>query len=150
MRLLGFRPKPDIIYLLAGSHPMAYSIPSDELLEDAIFSVMYRNNQVKSQREMVELVNIELAKKGEYRASGERIRRLAIDRELVRLEIRYNEFDDSDLPDICPVCRNPMKSVYNKTLYDQTIEVKRKCSSCTYSVGKRKRMPGHYTFVRKR
>lgn len=141
---------PDIIYQHNGSCPMAYSIPSDEILEDAIFSVMYRNNQVRSQKEMVELVNIELAKKGDYRASGERIRRVAIDRDLVRLDIRYNEFNDSDLPEYCPVCRNPMQSIYNKTLYDQTIEVKRKCSSCSYSVGKRKRMPGHYTFVRKR
>lgn len=141
---------PDIIYLWIGSNPMSYSIPSDELLEDAIFAVMYRHNQVRTQREMAELVNRELAKKGEYRASGERIRRVAIDSGIARLEIRYNELDDAELPELCPVCRNEMTPIYNKTLYDQTIEVKRKCTSCSYSVGKRKRVPGQYTFVRRR
>lgn len=129
---------------------MTYSIPSDEILEDAIFAVLYRNNQVRSQREMVELVRRELDKKGEFRVSGERIRKVAVNHNLARIEIRYNEFDDSDLPDLCPVCKNEMKSIYNKTLYDDTIEVKRKCSHCSYSVGQRKRLPGHYTFIRKR
>lgn len=129
---------------------MAYNIPDDETLADSIFAVMYRNPVVRSQKVMVDLVSKELSKKGNYRASGERIRKLAVKRKLAKIEMTYNNFDSHDVPDICPVCKSKMTSVYNKTLYDQTIEVKRKCSACSYSVGMKKRLPGHYTFVRRK
>ena len=71
---------------------MTYSIPSDEKVIDAIFYVMYRHPQVRSQREMVELVSNELNRSGgNYRISGQRIRRLAIKNDMLVLSISYNE-----------------------------------------------------------
>ena len=70
---------------------MSYRIPSEERLAEAVFVVMYRNQQVVSQRAMTELVQRELDKDGEgYRASGERIRRTAVNKGLVQLVIDYS------------------------------------------------------------
>ena len=129
---------------------MAYRIPSDDKLAEAIFVVMYRNPQVVSQKEMARLVLNELEKDGEqYRVSGERIRRLVVNRDMAQLEIDYNE-SEGDLPDECPVCRNPMTSVKNSTLDGDVVEIMRKCTSCPYSVGSVMHLPGRYTFIRKK
>lgn len=130
---------------------MSYSIPSDDKLAEAIFVVMYRNQQVRSQREMASLVRTEINKDGsDYRVSGERIRRVAMNRDMLQLVIEYNESDSEDLPDTCPVCKNVMSPIMNRTLDGGTIEVLRKCTVCPYSVGTKMRLPGRYTFVRKK
>lgn len=129
---------------------MSYSIPSDDQVADAVFAVMYRNAQVVSQGEMVRLVNSELNKRGgDYRVSGERIRRIALNRDMLQISIDYN-MNDGDLPDVCPVCRNGMSSTLNMTLDGNTIEVSRKCTVCPFTVGTRNRIPGRYTFTRKK
>ncbi|MFA5452780.1 MAG: hypothetical protein WC248_04345 [Candidatus Methanomethylophilaceae archaeon] len=129
---------------------MSYKIPDDDKLAEAIFVVMYRNQQVKSQSEMIAMVRMELSKSDEnYRVSGERIRRVAINRKMLQLVIEYNKSNTIDLPDICPVCKNPLSSVMNTTLDGNTIEVNRKCTACPYSIGVKKHTPGRYTFIRK-
>ena len=129
---------------------MSYHIPSDDRLAEAIFVVMYRNQQVVSQKEMAAMVLRELEKDGEeYRVSGERIRRLIVNRDMAQLEIDYKEFE-GDLPDTCPVCRNPLKSVRNSTLDGNMVEIMRKCTSCPYSVGSIMHVPGRYIFTRKK
>ena len=130
---------------------MPYSIPSDERLSEAIFIVMYRNQQVRSQSEMTGLVLKEINKDGsDYRVSGERIRRLAVNRGLTHVSIDYNDAEDKDLPETCPVCRNPLVGINNTTLDGRETQVLRKCLVCTYSVGTKMRMPGKYTFTKKR
>ena len=129
---------------------MPYRIPSDEKLAEAVFVVMYRNQQVVSQKEMATLVLKELERDGEeYRVSGERIRRLIVNKDMAQLAIDYNE-SDGELPDVCPVCRNPLTSVKNSTLDGGTIEIMRKCTRCPFSVGSVNRTPGRYTFTRKK
>lgn len=129
---------------------MTYSIPSDEKVIDAIFYVMYRRPQVRSQREMVELVSNELNRSGgNYRISGQRIRRLAIKNDMLVLSISYNE-SEGELPTVCPVCGGGMTSVMNSTLDGRTIEVCRRCDVCPYTIGTTKHVPGRYSFSRKR
>lgn len=129
---------------------MTYSIPSDEKVIDAIFYVMYRHPQVRSQREMVELVTSELNKNGEnYRVSGQRIRRLAIRNDMLVLSISYNE-SEGELPTSCPVCGGDLTSVMNSTLDGGRIEVCRRCEKCPYTIGTTKHVPGRYSFTGKR
>ena len=130
---------------------MAYRIPSEERLSDAIFTVMYRNPQVRSQSELTRLVRNELSKdEQDYRVGEERIRLLAIRKKLVTVSIEYNERDDAMLPETCPVCKGPMTSVMNRTLDGDNRELKRKCSVCPYTVGSRKKVPGRYIFTKPR
>ncbi len=129
---------------------MSYRIPSDDKLAEAVFVVMYRNQQVVSQKEMAGLVLKELEKDGnEYRVSGERIRRLIVNRDMAQISIDYNE-SDGPLPDECPVCRNKLTSVKNSTLDGNVVEIMRKCTSCPFSVGSVNHVPGRYTFIRKK
>ncbi|MFA6709836.1 MAG: hypothetical protein WC067_00910 [Candidatus Methanomethylophilaceae archaeon] len=129
---------------------MPYKIPDDDMLAEAIFVVMYRNQQIKSQSEMIAAVRSELNRNGgEYRVSGERIRRIAVNRKMLQLVIEYNTSNMTDLPDMCPVCKNPMSSVMNATLDGDTIEVNRKCTACPYFIGVKRHTPGRYTFIRK-
>ena len=129
---------------------MTYSIPSDEKVIDAIFYVMYRHPQVRSQREMVDLVTAELNRSGgDYRISGQRIRRLAIRNDMLVLSISYNE-SEGELPTSCPVCGGNLISVMNSTLDGGTIEVCRRCDACPYTIGTTKRVPGRYSFTGKR
>ena len=63
---------------------MAYRIPDDELLVDAIVNVLLKNKTVDSQREICQLVVDELNRNAEipYRVSGNRVRRLSLERGL--------------------------------------------------------------------
>lgn len=129
---------------------MSYSIPSEDRLAEAVFIVLYRNQQVHSQRELVNLVVAELNRDGsEYRVSGERIRRLIINRNMGQITIDYND-SEGELPQVCPVCRNKIISVMNSTLDGNMIEVTRKCTACPFTVGMTKRVPGRYTFTKKK
>jgi hypothetical protein len=129
---------------------MTYSIPDDGKVAEAVFSVMYRHPQVRSQREMTELVLYELNKNGgDYRISGARIRRIALEKGLLELSISYNSAEGNP-PSECPVCGENLKSIMNKTLDGGEIEVYRKCTKCPYTVGTANRVPGRYTFGRKK
>lgn len=128
-----------------------YRIPKDERLIDAIFTVMYRNHQIRSQSELARLVRKELEKDEEdYRVSDERVRMLAIRRGLAAVHIDLHDTDDAQLPEICPVCRSAMNPVRNMTIYGESVEMGRRCVTCPYSVGTRRRIPGRYTFSRPR
>jgi hypothetical protein len=128
---------------------MAYKIPDDDRLEEAVNIVMGRERQVRSQTAMTELVSSELKKEyEEYRVSGERIRRVAIERDLCRIEIEYNEHDDPASADVCPVCGHPMTIITNTTLDGREADIGRNCTRCPYHTGTKKRTPGRYTFIR--
>lgn len=130
---------------------MSYHIPKEDRVADAIFTVMYRNLQIRSQNELARLVRMELEKDcKDYRVSTERIRMLALKRGLALIHIDYNETDDTVLPETCLVCRSPMSSIRNMTIYGESREVGRKCTVCTYSVGMKKRIPRRYTFSKNR
>ena len=128
---------------------MAYRIPDDDRLEEAINIVMGRERQIRSQAAMTELVSKELRKEYEdYRVRGERIRRVAIERGLLKIEIEYNEHDDPSSADVCPVCGNPMNIITNTTLDGREADIGRHCTRCPYQTGIKKRTPGRYTFIR--
>lgn len=128
---------------------MPYKIPDDETLSEIIVKVATRKSRIESQRELVDLTRAELVKKDpDYRAGAERIRRTAIDGGIMRVEIEYRESESASMPEICPVCRNAMESVRNMSLDGDMVEVKRRCSVCSYGMGREVLVPGRYIFVR--
>jgi len=124
-----------------------YRVPDDDRLEKAIAAVVKKEGHIRSQAEMTGLVLSELRKEDpEYRVSGERIRRIAIERNILRVDIDYNLQDDRSLPDVCPVCGYPMAAVSNSTLDGRESKVGRQCTKCPYQTGSKRRTPGRYTF----
>jgi len=128
---------------------MPYRIPDEDALSAAIKAVMTSHPHIDSQKELVRLVRMELSKIDEdYRASGERIRKIGIDRGIVKLTIEYHETYSDAKPEICPVCKNAMEPVMNMSLEGNVVEVKRKCTVCPYNMGKITLVPGRYGFSR--
>ena len=126
---------------------MARRIPDDDLLEKAIRSVIGRNRRVVSQAAMTKLVISELRKYDEgYSVSGHRMRRIAAERNILRIEIEYNVHGDTSFNDLCPVCGYPTELINNTTLDDRETDVGRRCTKCTYQTGMKRRTPGRYTF----
>jgi len=126
---------------------MPYKIPNDDLLEEAVRAVIERDILVISQTTMTESVMKELNKgSDDYRVSGERIRRIAIEKGILRIDIEYNQHDDHSSPDVCPVCGYPMAAVSNTTLGGGSAMIGRRCTKCPYHTGMKRRSPGRYTF----
>jgi len=124
-----------------------YRIPDDERLERAILAVLKKEGHIRSQAEMTGFVVNELRKEDpEYRVSGERIRRIAIERNILRVDIDYNLQDDRSLPDVCPVCGYPMAAISNSTLDGRESDVGRQCTRCPYQTGPKRKTPGRYAF----
>jgi hypothetical protein len=71
---------------------------------------------------------------------------VAIERNILRIEIEYNEHDGHSSPDLCPVCGYPMDVVSNETLDGRETDVGRNCTKCPYHTGLKRRTPGRYTF----
>ena len=124
-----------------------YRIPDDDRLERAILAVLKKEGHVRSQAEMTGLVVSELRKEDPgYRVSGGRIRRIAIERNILRVDIDYNLQDDRSLPDVCPVCGYPMAAINNSTLDGRESDVGRQCTRCPYQTGPKRKTPGRYAF----
>jgi len=128
---------------------MSNRIPTDDRLSEIVSAVMKRNQQIRSQSEFTRLVRKELKKDGaDYRVSAERVRRVSIERGLVKLSIEYRNSDSVDLPAYCPVCKNAMDPVMNRSLEGDVVEIKRKCTVCPYTIGGKVMSPGRYVFSR--
>ena len=130
---------------------MPHKIPDEETISSAIASVMKKTPHIETQTEFLRLVRKELSKEDEeYRVSGERIRRVGVENGIVKISIEYRKSDIEDLPHICPVCRNAMSRVMNRSLEGEYVEIKRKCTVCPYSIGNLVLVPGRYVFSRVR
>ncbi|MCL1811179.1 MAG: hypothetical protein FWG41_03040 [Methanomassiliicoccaceae archaeon] len=130
---------------------MPNRIPDEDTISNAIRSVMNKNSHIETQTEFLKLVRKELSKEDEdYRVSGERIRKIGVERGIIRISIEYRESDIEGLPHICPVCKNAMSPLMNRSLDGDSVEIKRKCTVCSYTVGRKMLVPGRYTFSRSR
>jgi hypothetical protein len=128
---------------------MTYRRPDEETVVMTIKNVMDRYPRVDTQRELTALIRETLHEQDpDYRIGGDRIRRIGIDHNILRLSIDYHEIDNADLPEICPVCGNTMSPVMNMTLDGNITEIKRRCTVCPYGFGKTLLMPGRYSFTR--
>ena len=129
---------------------MSYKRPNDEKLDEALVNVLLRCQVIESQNELVKMVVKELGKNGEtYRVSGKRIRRYALENDMVSLEIDYRESKNKKVAEVCPVCGNVLTSVSNTTLDGNLVELMRKCKNCGYISSARGSIPGRYVFIRK-
>lgn len=127
---------------------MGYRIPSENALADAIDQALVRQPIAESQRELADRVRRVLAERDEaFRVSDERVRRVALDRDLARVRVRTGTTDE-EVRDACPVCGAQLDQVANKTLDGGRTVVGAECPSCPYTTGARHEVPLRYEFVR--
>jgi len=129
---------------------MSYRIPKDDDIAKAIENCLSRSPRMRSLNVLTELVQTELMCVDEtFRVSGERIRRVGVDRGLFDLEIHYAHSDGPPMYEVCPVCRGPLESVRNRTLDWKTVEISRDCRRCGYSAKSDATRPARYVITRK-
>jgi hypothetical protein len=129
---------------------MPYRVPSDTEVVDAIKSTLQRHGVVNSQKKLTELVLRELRRHdSDYSVSEERVRRLAIENDLAKLEIRCRDADKRTAAGACPVCGGRMKRIRNLTVYGGTVTAGYRCSTCGYWTGIKCRVPTLYIFSSK-
>lgn len=126
---------------------MAYRKPSDTEVVEAIKDALQRHGVVSSQRKMTALVLKELKRHdSDYTVSEERVRRLAIENGLAKLQIRARESKQKTSARDCPVCGGKTDRIRNETVYGGTVTMGYKCRKCGYWTGLRQRVPTLYVF----
>jgi DNA-directed RNA polymerase subunit RPC12/RpoP len=129
---------------------MAYRKPSDTEILEAIRDTLQRHGVVNSQRKMTEFVLKELRRHdSDYSVGEERVRRLAIDNGLAKVEIHARESDKKTSARDCPVCGGKTFKLKNETVYGGTVTVGYKCKTCGFWTGLKQRVPTRYVFCPK-
>ncbi|MGC8565670.1 MAG: hypothetical protein ACP5R0_02220 [Thermoplasmata archaeon] len=127
---------------------MSYKIPDNKLLLFIIKKVINEKKVIKSQKKFLEFVIDELKSSGiNYRVDGKRLRKIAINKLKIKLEIEYRESnEESKYLKTCPVCGSKLKDIKNSTLDGEKVFAGKKCTKCPYWTGPKKRIPRKYTF----
>lgn len=126
---------------------MNYHIPSEEQIQSAIEKILEKFRIVTSQKKLKKLVTNELnTKKKKFGLTGERLRKIAISSDFVKLEIHSREGDPKKLLAKCPVCNYSLNRVKNLTIWGGEVTIEFRCSKCGYWTGKKKRIPTRYVF----
>lgn len=126
---------------------MAYRIPSDTEVVQAIKDVFDRQGVVSSQRKLTELVLRALKRHdSDYTVSEERVRKLVFSNDLASVEIRCRDTKEKTAAGACPVCGGKTERIRNLTVYGGSVTMGYKCRTCGYWTGLRNRVPTLYTF----
>ncbi len=127
---------------------VGYRLPDEDRLLEAIEEALIRHPIVDSQRALGEHVRRVLHEADpDLRASDARIRRLAVENDLVRVRVRTGTTNEP-AREACPVCGEALEQVVNKTLDGGTTVVGTRCTGCPYETGHRHEVPLRYEFVR--
>lgn len=126
---------------------MAYRIPSDTEIVQAIKDVLDRYGAISSQRKLTELVLRALRRHdSDYTVSEERVRKLAISNGLATVEMRCRETKDKTSAGSCPVCGGKTERIKNLTVYGGSVTMGYRCKTCGYWTGLKNRVPTLYVF----
>lgn len=126
---------------------MAYKLPTDDEVADAIKRALARRGVVNSQRKLTELVRKELVSVDpDFTVTEERVRRLAIDRDIAKLSINARDTSRRTSSSDCPVCGRRMKQIKNLTVYGGSVDLGYRCSRCGFWMGLKTRRPTRYVF----
>ena len=129
---------------------MAYRMPSDTEVIEAIKDALQRHGVINSQKKLTELVLVELHRHdSEYSVSEERIRKLVIEHGLAGMEMRCRETAKKSSAGSCPVCGGRTERIKNLTVYGGTVTSGYKYRTCGYWTGLQRRVPVLYIFTPK-
>lgn len=124
-----------------------YKVPSEQDIIEAIQKAMTGSHIVRSQTELRALVQAELKNKDPaFSITNARLRRIALEKAGLAIEIQSRDLEDGPPLSKCPVCNAPLKATKNVTIYGGTVNLGFKCTKCPYWTGVKRRVPTRYTF----
>jgi len=128
-----------------------YKIPPDDAVLLAMQEVLARHKSVDSQRRFKALVEKSLSSGGEdYHVGERRLRLMALNAGIARLDIKYRETDEKRAISLCPVCGSKLTRARNQTVFGGTVTLGYKCASCSYATGIKRKVPVRYIFMMRR
>jgi len=129
---------------------MAYRVAPEARVVAALARVFEARVAIESQAELARLVRAQLAADDPtLRVSEPRIRQLALESGLARLDVRTRR-TVRPLPSACPVCGDKLRRRRNRTLQGGETVVGARCVSCPYTTGPRLDEPTLYVFHARR
>lgn len=130
---------------------MAYRLATDEEIIQAIRRILSRYGLINSQRKLAELVKKELKSLDpELAVTEKRIRKLAIESGVARVQIMARDSEQKTASNTCPVCDHRMRRIRNLTVYGGSVNIGYRCSRCGYWTGVKSRRPIRYVFSAKK
>lgn len=130
---------------------MGYRLPDENRLRSVLVEVVDRSGGVRTLNRLVDLVGQALARDDpRYRVSGERLRRIAVTSEAIRVQIHTRRSPSRRLQKSCPVCGSRMKRLENETLSGTRVVLEARCPTCPYWTGRARRIPTRYVFQSRR
>ena len=127
----------------------AYRIPKDDEVLAALRRATALRKIVDSQRKLKRFVDKELKGEETLKVGEVRLRRLAIDSNLFRLQILTRETDLRKSLVRCPVCGSRIQRVRNMTVFGGSVTLGYRCATCGYWTGLKRRIPTRYVFTRR-
>ncbi|MBI0582807.1 MAG: hypothetical protein ISF22_01120 [Methanomassiliicoccus sp.] len=126
---------------------MSYRVPTAEVLAVAISDVLREHGTIGSQRLFARFVQEKLrCLDKSYTATEERVRRIAIQNNLVTVEVETRDTGEKVKVGRCPVCDSRLRRVRNSTIYGGSVILGYRCTSCPYRMGTTKKVPTKYIF----
>lgn len=126
---------------------MAYRIPSEDTVRDALRRVLSQHRGTGSLKELTGLVSAALQEDDpRYRISTERVRRIASRMNAIRTTIHTRRATQVPHRSRCPVCGGRLETVKNRTLGGDEVALEARCTQCPYWTGREERVPVRYLF----
>jgi hypothetical protein len=126
---------------------MSYRVPTAEVLAVAIADVLREHGAITSQRLFTHFVREKLrCLDKDYTVTAERVRMVAIQSDLVTVEVETRDTGIKVKGGRCPVCNSRMRRIRNSTIYGGSVILGYRCTSCAYKMGTTKRVAVKYTF----
>jgi hypothetical protein len=127
---------------------MPHKIPKDEDVLTAIQRVILRYGTINSQRQLKNIVQLELNNIDPlYHVGDARVRNLALKSKFILCEIKYRHWPDNKTKlKHCPVCSSTVQKIRNKTLTNEIITIGFKCTNCPYKTDIPIKVPARYIF----
>jgi hypothetical protein len=128
-----------------------YKIPPDDAVLLAMQEVLEKHKSIDSQHKLKSLVEKVLSSGGEdYHVGERRLRLMALNAGIAKLDIKYRETDDKGAIALCPVCGTKLARERNQTVYGGTVTLGYKCAACSYATGIKRKVPVRYIFTFRR
>ena len=128
-----------------GEGDAVYSVPSTHDVTAAALTVLRRHHSVTALGRLTALVLQRLRETHPNAAlRPERLRRLLVADPRFEVEIHYREEPSRRALSRCPVCRSPLTSSKNLTIFGGTVTVGHTCTRCQYWTGRQRRVPMLY------
>ncbi len=123
---------------------MMYKIPKNEEVVEAIFRVLRKHKEVRSQALFHELVLKELKRKSPYyTASSERVKKIAA---LNKVRIFVEKMKCSKEAKSCFICGDELKTLKIKNLLGEEVSTGKRCGGCGFKMDRTHLLPRRYTF----